>query len=86
MPYRIEFSPAAARQFRKYDRPIQERLQKTIDSLAAIPRPAGAKKLEGEKDLYRVRSGDYRVVYQIKDRILLVLVVRIGHRKDIYRE
>lgn len=85
MPYRIVFSTRAERQFRKLDRHVQMRLRRTIDALGVDPRPAGVKKLEGEKDLYRVRQGDHRIIYQIRDRVLLVLVVRIGHRKDVYR-
>ena len=56
-----------------------------MDALAANPRPKGVKKLSGPDDLYRIRVGDYRIVYQIHDDRLIVLVVRIGHRKDVYR-
>ena len=56
-----------------------------MDGLAKEPRPKGVKKLSGADDLYRIRVGDYRVVYQIRDDRLIVLVVRIGHRKDVYR-
>lgn len=53
--------------------------------LEVNPRPSGIKKLEGEKDLYRLRVGDFRVIYMIKDQTLLVLVLKIGHRKDVDR-
>mgnify|MGYP001580816136 FL=1 len=56
-----------------------------MDALAATPRPKGVKKLTGTDDLYRIRVGDYRIVYQIHDDRLIVLVVRIGHRRDVYR-
>lgn len=56
-----------------------------IDRLAKNPRPKNAKKLINQKNLFRVRSGDYRIIYQIKDSVLLILVVKIGHRKDIYK-
>ncbi len=56
-----------------------------MDALAANPRPKGVKKLTGLDNLYRIRAGDYRIVYQIRDDRLIVLVVRIGHRKDVYR-
>lgn len=56
-----------------------------MDALAGDPRPKGVKKLFGLDDLYRIRVGEYRVVYQIQDNRLIVLVVRIGHRKDVYR-
>jgi mRNA interferase RelE/StbE len=67
--------------------PEKERLRisKKINALGALPRSRKAEKLEGEEDLYRVRSGDYRVVYKIRDDILLVLVVRVGNRRDVYR-
>ena len=56
-----------------------------MDGLAKVPQPKGVKKLTGAEDLYRIRVGNYRVVYQIQDNCLIVLVVRIGHRKDVYR-
>jgi mRNA interferase RelE/StbE len=56
-----------------------------IDSLAANPRPQGVEKMKGEKNLYRVRTGDYRILYTIEDRKLIVLVVKIGNRRDVYR-
>jgi len=56
-----------------------------MDGLAKEPRPKGVNRLTGAADLYRIRVGDYRVVYQIQDNRLIVLVVRIGHRKDVYR-
>ena len=80
--YRIEFAPAAARQFRKLPRDAKRRLRPVIDALATDPRPQGSKKLAGEDDLYRVRAGDYRVVYAIEAAALLVLVVRVGLSPD----
>jgi len=56
-----------------------------MDALAINPRPKGVKKLTGLDSLYRIRTGDYRIVYQVRDDRLIVLVVRIGHRKDVYR-
>jgi len=56
-----------------------------IDGLRVNPRPNGSKKLNKEDPLYRIRVGDYRVVYQIQDKILLVLILKVGHRRDIYR-
>jgi mRNA interferase RelE/StbE len=85
MSYRVEFSPRAFKQFKTLPRRIQQGLKSRIDSLSDNPRPKGSKKLEGAGDLYRLRFGDYRVVYRIEDNVLLVLVVKIGHRKDIYR-
>jgi mRNA interferase RelE/StbE len=61
------------------------RVDAKIRALAEDPRPAGAKKLEGVGELYRVRSGDYRILYQIEDARLVVVVVDVGNRRDIYR-
>ena len=83
--YRIEFAPAAVRQFRELAGPIRRRIQSKIDSLGDEPRPHGCEKLEGADDLYRVRVGDWRIIYQIGDRQLLVLIVKIGNRRDVYR-
>jgi mRNA interferase RelE/StbE len=67
------------------DKTTQARLGRRIESLADNPRPQGVKKLAGEDDFYRVRMGDYRIVYQIRDKSLLVLIVRLGHRSEVYR-
>jgi mRNA interferase RelE/StbE len=85
MAYSIEFKPAAFRSLAGLPREAQRPLRSRIDSLAVNPFPSGVKKLEGGKDLFRIRAGDYRVVYQVRKKILLVLVISIGHRKDVYR-
>ena len=85
MGYRIDVRPAAARQLRKLPRPAQRRIQSAIDGLALNPRPVGSKKLKGRHPAYRIRIGDYRVIYEIHDDVLTVLVVRIGPRDEIYR-
>ncbi|WP_300462352.1 type II toxin-antitoxin system RelE/ParE family toxin [uncultured Nocardioides sp.] len=85
MTYRIELSPAAARQLRKLDAPARRRIQAVVELLAQEPRPAGAKKLVGGDGEWRVRTGDYRVIYEVRDGVLLVLVLAVGHRHDIYR-
>ena len=84
MSYRIEVAPAAVRQLRKLDRVAQRRVQAAIELLASEPRPSGAKKLVGGDGEWRVRTGEYRIVYEIHDNVLLVLVVAVGHRRDIY--
>ena len=66
-------------------REIQRSLRPHIEALANQPRPTGAKKLKGRDDLWRIRVGDYRIIYEIRDRILVVLVVRVGHRREVYR-
>ena len=84
MTYRVEIAAAAVRQLRKLDRTAQRRVQAAIELLAVEPRPSGAKKLVGGDGELRVRTGDYRVVYEIHDNVLLILVVAVGHRRDIY--
>lgn len=83
--YRIEVAQAAVRQLRKLDPQARRRIQAAVELLAQDPRPAGARKLVGGDGEWRVRTGDYRIVYEIHDQVLLVLVLAIGHRRDIYR-
>jgi mRNA interferase RelE/StbE len=85
MAYSIAFAKAAKRQFDKLPRPAQRRLGDVIAALAVDPRPPGVVKLTGEDRLYRVRSGDYRIIYQVEDERLLILVVKVGHRREVYR-
>jgi len=87
MSYVVELSPAAARQIKKLDRPIQIRILRRIEKLEWEPRPTNAAILKGtDETLYRVREGDYRIIYTIEDDRLIVLVVRIGHRSEVYRK
>ncbi len=86
MAYKIEFKPAALRSFSSLPKPIQKQIAKKIDALANNPRPPRVKKLSGSESRYRIRSGEYRVVYEIRDNLLLILVVRIGHRREVYRD
>lgn len=81
MTHRIELSPAAARQIRTLDAPARRRIQAVVELLAQEPRPAGAKKLVGGDGEWRVRTGDYRVIYEVRDGVLLVLVLAVGHRR-----
>lgn len=86
-PYRLEFRPAAVRQIRKLPRDAQKAIKDTTESLRADPRPHGVVKLSGSDDLWRVRVGRYRVVYQIVDDELLVTVVKAALRDEsTYRE
>lgn len=84
MTHRIEVAPAAVRQLRKLDPSARRRVQAAIELLADQPRPSGAKKLVGGAGEWRVRTGDFRVVYEVHDDVLLVLVVAVGHRRDVY--
>lgn len=85
MLYEVWFAPAAERDFKKLPRAAQVRLKKHIDALSGDPRPSGVAALSGEEHLYRIRAGDYRVVYAIQDEVLLLLLLRVGHRRDVYR-
>ena len=85
MAYSILLAPPAERQLKAFAPAIQKRLVKRLKTLQDNPRPQGVKKLAGEDDLYRIREGDYRIIYTIRDKELLVLVVKIGDRKEVYR-
>ncbi len=81
--YRIEFRPAAVRALGKLDPPVAERIRKALLLLAVDPRPPAARPLRG-RDAWRLRVGQWRVVYAIEDDRLVVLVVAVGHRRDVY--
>jgi mRNA interferase RelE/StbE len=83
MAYTIEIAPAAERQLKALSKSLQDRIVQQLLALQATPRPPGVKKLDS--DIYRVRVGDYRIIYQIQDQALLILVLRVRHRKDVYR-
>jgi mRNA interferase RelE/StbE len=83
--YVIEFSSEAERFLEKTDAKTAMRIAKAVGKLSADPRPPGCKKLVGVDKEYRIRIGDYRVVYQIRTNVLMVFVIRIGHRGNIYR-
>lgn len=84
MTYRIEITRKAQRELGKFPRKEQERIKVAIDSLAQNPRPRGTVKMEGEERSYRIRVGVYRVVYDIYDDVLIVEVIRVGHRQGVY--
>lgn len=84
--YAIRFKKSAEKELEKLPGHAIKRVGKAIESLAENPRPIGAKKLEGQKEaLWRIRIGDYRIIYFIEDVIKIVEIRRIGHRKDIYQ-
>ncbi len=84
MSYSARIAPAAERQLRKFDPQVRRRIQAAIELLAANPRPPKAVQLVGGAGEWRVRTGDYRIIYEIQDEQLIVLVLRTGHRRDIY--
>ncbi|HEX4055007.1 MAG TPA: type II toxin-antitoxin system RelE/ParE family toxin [Tepidisphaeraceae bacterium] len=83
MRWTISILPPAAKQLANLDRSVGKRISAAITALSENPRPPGSKKLVGA-DAHRIRVGDWRVIYQIRDEWLIVLVVRIGHRREIY--
>ncbi len=85
MTYRIEYAPGAARALRNLERNTQRRVMAKIETLQDNPRPPSAVKLSGH-EAYRIRIGDYRVIYAIADEHLVVLVIDIGHRREVYRD
>lgn len=82
--YRIEVRPAALRALRKLDRDVRPRIEGAIALLAEDPRPPASRPLRGRPG-YRVRVGDYRIIYTVEDEVLLIVVVTLGHRRDVYR-
>lgn len=85
MAYKIEFAATAKKQFDKLPDANRRRLGEALERLSENPRHAGTLKLAGADGLHRTRAGDYRIIYRIEDHRLLVLVVKIGHRRDVYR-
>ena len=85
MKYRIVFLPVARKEIIALPHEVQRQIDRKILSLADDPRPHDVKALHGGKGLYRVRVGDYRIVYSVEDKIITVVIVRVRHRKDVYR-
>ena len=83
--YRVEVRPAAERALRRIGAHDRPRIRGAIALLAYDPRPPASRKLKG-RDGYRVRVGDYRILYRIEDEVLLIVVVTVGHRREVYRE
>lgn len=82
--YRVEVRPAALRALRKLDSGVRPRVQGAIALLADDPRPPASRPLRGRPG-YRARVGDYRIIYTIQDDVLVIVVVTLGHRSDVYR-
>ena len=84
MSYRVEFETRTRKEFLDLPKEAAQRLAPVFDDLQADPRPPGAKKLIGIEG-YRIRKGDYRILYTVSDRDCLVRIYRVGHRRDVYR-
>lgn len=85
MPFSILLAPPAERQLKALNHSVQKRIVKRLRTLRRNPRPQGVKKLTGDDNLYRIREGDYRIIYSIQDKELIVLTVKIDDRKEVYR-
>ena len=83
--YEIEISRSAERQLRRLPRTDQVRIARTMQALANNPFPRGSRKLSGYDDVFRVRTGRYRILYSVADRTLVIVVLKVGHRRDVYR-
>jgi mRNA interferase RelE/StbE len=83
--YTVEFTKAAAKDVRKLDHSVRRRVLAAVQTLADDPRPRGAVKLTGFTDAWRIRIGDYRVLYEVIDEKVLVTVFRVGSRGDVYQ-
>ena len=84
MTYAVELGPVR-KDLRALDDKTRRRILRALVALEVNPRPPGAKKLRGESELWRVRVGDYRILYSIEEARLVVLVIKIGHRREVYR-
>ena len=82
--YSLEIKRSAAKELAQVPPKDRGRIVARIQALADDPRPVGAEKLSGQ-ERYRVRQGDYRILYEIEDQVLRIMVVKIGHRRDVYR-
>jgi mRNA interferase RelE/StbE len=85
MIYRIEIKRSARKMLLALPRQIRERIGSAIDALAHDPYPSGTCKLAGSDSLYRKRVGDYRIIYEVHGHRLVVMIIKIGHRRNVYR-
>ena len=84
--YKIEITATAEKSLKKIPKKDLQKIIEAIQVLAISPFPDGCRKLRGEEDVYRVRQGNYRIIYEVIGSKLIVLVLKIGHRKDIYKK
>lgn len=83
--YTIEWKASARKELRKLPPPVIKRVVTAVTELASEPYPMGSRKLVGSQRTYHIRTGDYRVIYTVLDDKLIIEVVRVAHRKDVYR-
>ncbi len=83
--YKVKVVGAAKRQLKRLSKENQRRVLDKIEKLSLNPKPHGYKQLQVEESLFRARVGDYRVIYEIRDEVLIVLVLKVAHRREVYR-
>ena len=86
MAYSIELAKSIAKTLERIPAKQQRAIVEAIDGLKHNPRPSGTKKLKGEDGVYRIRVGEYRILYEIEDKRLIIFILKVGGRKDIYRQ
>jgi mRNA interferase RelE/StbE len=84
MAYRIEFTRPALKEYEKLDSVTKQRVSDEVVGLVSNPRPPGCKALQGYKSVYRIRIGKFRVIYEVRDKVLVVLVLRVAKRDNVY--
>ncbi len=85
MPYLIEFRPAVLKSLKRYPKRDLIRIKKKIEKLGNDPPPPNKTKMKGDNPFHRIRCGNYRIIYEIHADILVILVVKVGHRQDVYK-
>jgi mRNA interferase RelE/StbE len=83
--YKIEWKRSALKELEKLPRPIISKVVSAVDNLSSNPFPQGVRKLMGSESSYRIRLGDYRVLYSVIEKRLIIEIIRVGHRKDVYK-
>lgn len=84
--YRIKWTSSSLKELRKLPGPIIQRIIKKVEDLSQNPFPNKVRKLAGSKNLYRIRLQDYRVIYRIEEDVLVIVIIKVGHRKDVYKK
>jgi mRNA interferase RelE/StbE len=84
--YSVFLAPTVERQLKKLPQQVATQIVPILKALATEPRPSGAKKLKGSEDVWRIRKGNYRILYEVKDKQLTVLILKIGDRKQVYKD
>ena len=83
--HEVEISRTAERQLARLDRATRQRIAAAMLSLAEEPRPRGCRKLHGYEDVYRIRVGRYRLLYSVSDDTVVIVILKVGHRRNVYR-